>query len=326
MSGAKFGAYDLIPIAVAAVLVSAVPYSSALSASPDGAQTQAQAQESWRETIVRTDVPGEGCFSAAYPSVTWLKVSCTVAPNLPYLPRGRTAAQTVGNGVDYVAETLKLTSRSVGTFPTVTGVKSENDGGKANDYSLQLNSNFMTTAVCNGHSGCQSWQQFVYSSGYQVAFMQYWLINYGNTCPSGWMSYSGDCYKNSAAVSVSAGTPITQLAKLKLSGNSVKNGKDTLIFTTGTTAHSTSGKDSVVDLATGWNQSEFNVIGDGNGSQAVFNKGASITVKISVTDGTTKAPTCVADGGTTAETNNLTLKGCTTFGGKAPAIEFTEAN
>lgn len=317
MSRARLGAQGLILIAGATVLMSSIPYSPALSASPD----VAKAQESWRETIVRTDVPGEGCFSAAYPSVTWTKVKCAAAPNRPFLPRsgGIANTQTVGNGVDYAAETSMLTRQSIGTFPKVSGVKSEIDNGVANDYSLQLNSNFMSTAACKGYSNCLSWQQFVYSSQYQVAFIQYWLINYGHTCPSGWYTAKPDCYKNSAAVS----TPwaqITQLANLKLAGKAVKNGKDTLIFTVGTTAYSTGGKDSVVDLATDWYQSEFNVIGDGGGSKAVFNKGTSITVRIAVTDGTTNAPKCVSNAGTTAETNNLNLKGCTTYGDRKSVV------
>jgi hypothetical protein len=90
----------------------------------------------------------------------------------------------------------------------------------------------------------------------------------------------------------------------------VAGGTDTLIFSTETEAYSTTGKDSVVDLATDWKESEFNIIGDGGGSEAVFNKGASTTVKIAVTHGSSAAPACPANAGTTGETNNLTLKSC----------------
>jgi hypothetical protein len=109
-------------------------------------------------------------------------------------------------------------------------------------------------------------------------------------------TFSPDCYKNSAAVSVPL-QAISQLANLKLSGMAVASGTDTLVFTTETEAYSTTGKDSVVDLLTDWKESEFNVIGDGGGSEAVFNKGASITVKIAVTDGSTAAPACAANAG-----------------------------
>jgi hypothetical protein len=318
----KFDLSCIARMAVAVSLVSAGSMSFAIAAHAQ--DVEAQARESWRESIVRTAVPGEGCFYAAYPSTFWAKVACTVAPNRQYRPRTATAGRTVGDGNDYAASVTGLMTSAVGTFPKVTDVTGEKDDGESGDYSLQLNSNFMNTAVCAGHSGCQSWQQFVYSSGEESVFMQYWLISYG-TCPKGWFRATPDCYKNSAAVTAPK-QPVTQLANLKVSGTAVANGTDTMVFTTETEAYSTTGPDSVVDLATGWNQSEFNVIGDGGGSEANFNKGASITVKIAVANGTTSAPTCDANDGTTGETNNLTLGGCRTFSGSTPSIEFVEAN
>jgi hypothetical protein len=290
----------------------------------DAVDAEAMARESWRESIARTAAPYEGCFEAEYPATGWKNVSCVEAPDKMYLPHGLSRPESVGDGNDFAASVAGLMSSAVGSFPTVTGVTSEKDGS-ANVYSIQLNSNFMTTAVCSGHSGCQSWEQFVYSSGETSAFMQYWLINYGNKCPSGWNSYSGSCYKNSAAVSVPK-QAISTLANLKLSGTAVSGGNDTLVFTTPTKAYSTTGKDSVVDLATGWNESEFNIIGDGGGSAATFNRGASMTVKVAVTNGTTSAPKCAAGAGTTGETNNLTLGKCTATGGATPYIQFTQSD
>lgn len=294
-----------------------------------GEKTQAEAlrlQESWRETIAHVPAPEAGaCYHASYPSTTWNKISCTTAPDRPYTPRAQGVTYTVGNGNDYAAQSSTLISQTVGTFPTVTGVTSETDGSK-NVYSIQLNSNFMTTAACKSISGCQSWQQFVYSSSEQSAFMQYWLINYGNKCPSSsWASYQGSCYMNSKAVSVPK-IAITNLASLKMSGNAVNGGNDTLVFTYGTEAFSTSGKDTVVDLATGWRGSEFNIIGDGNASGATFNKGSSVTVKVALTNGSTAKPTCAANAGTTGETNNLTLGTCNAVGGSTPYIQFTQSN
>jgi hypothetical protein len=89
---------------------------------------------------------------------------------------------------------------------------------------------------------------------------------------------------------------------------------------------STTGKDSVVDLATGWLESEFNIFGDGDGSEAVFNTGSSITVRVALTDGSTTAATCEADAGTTGETNNLTLKSCSGESAAMPFIRFIESN
>ncbi|MFL6697586.1 MAG: hypothetical protein ACJ8GJ_10500 [Vitreoscilla sp.] len=309
-----------------AVLATTMPSAFAQTAAPEVATVSAELmmQENWRETIAHTDVPHEGCFQAEFPNAVWVEAKCTVAPDKVYLPRGRGGPQTVGNGVDYAASVSNLMSAAVGSFPTVTGVTSERDGG-SNVYSIQLNSNFMSTAACNGHSGCLAWEQFVYSSSETAAFMQYWLIDYGNTCPSGWNAYSGSCYKNSAAVTVPK-EPITSLASLKLSGTAVNGGNDTLVFTAGTKAYSTTGRDSVTYLATAWKQAEFNIIGDGGGSKATFNSGSSITVKVAVTHGSTAAPSCVSNAGTTGETNNLTLGSCSGVSGSTPYIQFKESN
>ena len=110
------------------------------------------------------------------------------------------AALTVGNGNDYAAVTATLTSNAVGSFPSVKRLKSETDFGRANVYSLQLNSNFMSSdQACSGAnnpSQCLGWLQYVYSSSEHASFMQYWLIRYtGGTvhCPAGWNSAGQDC-------------------------------------------------------------------------------------------------------------------------------------
>jgi hypothetical protein len=311
---------------VAALAAAAGAPAVAQTAVPEIATVSAEAlmQENWRETIARTSVPHEGCFQAEFPTAVWVETSCSVAPDKVYVPHGHGGPQTVGNGVDYAASVSNLISSSVGTFPTVTGVTSERDGS-SNVYSIQLNSNFMSTAACNGHSGCLAWEQFVYSSQETSAFMQYWLIDYGNSCPSGWNAYSGSCYKNSAAVTVPK-QAISVLSQLKMSATAVAGGNDTLVFTTPTRAYSTTGKDSVTDLATAWKQSEFNIIGDGGGSKATFNTGSNITVKVAVSHGSTAAPTCASNAGTTGETNNLKLGTCSAVGGATPYIQFKESN
>jgi hypothetical protein len=292
---------------------------------------EARNQEIWREAIAQTEVPAQGCFQASYPSLAWNKTECTVAPIIPFTLRKGRISQTVGNSNDYAAAvTTGLIKKTVGSFPKVKGVTSETGLLGANDYSLQLNSNFMNTAACNGASvpaNCLDWEQFVYSSAYEVAFIQYWLINWNNPCPSGWYSYYGDCYTNSSGVSAPQ-EAITELKTFKLSGSASakKGGKDTLVFTAQKKAYSVSGLDTVVDLATAWTESEFNIIGDGDGSEATFNSGASVTVKVAVSNGATNAPTCASNAGTTAETNNLNLGSCTAAGGASPYIEFSESD
>jgi hypothetical protein len=297
-----------IPALLAASLVACVP-------TTDGDDA---ATESWREAIVANPTAVDGCSHASFPDMTWESIDCTAAPSRTF---------TVGNGDDYAIETTGLIAKTTGTFLHATGVKTETDSGTKNGYSIQLNSNFMSgTAACKGVAGCMSWAQYVYSSEEESAFMQNWLIAIG-TCPdSTWIDDGqGDCYKNSAAVSVPV-IGITDLTALKMSGGATKNGKDSLVFANGTEAYTTNERDSVTDLASAWTSSEFNIIGDGGGTEAVFNKGSSVTVRIGINDHSTTAPACVANDGTTGETNNLKLGACKTFVGSTPAVEFTETD
>ncbi|MEJ0047859.1 MAG: hypothetical protein WDN04_18360 [Rhodospirillales bacterium] len=312
--------------AAAVVAVSVVLPLCGAQAAGRTTEAEAQARAAWREAIVQTPTPA-GCFNAEYPSTSWKAVACTVAPKRPYLPARGHARYTVGDGNDFAAVTTGLISSTTGTFPKIKGLTSENDGGTANSYSLQINSQFFNSPTCKGASNpanCLGWEQFVYSSDSRAAFMQYWLIRYNNTCPSGWFTNSNDCYKNSAAVNVPL-QAISQLGNLKLVGAAGAT-TDKLTMTTDTKAYKTSGPDSVVGLAAFWNGSEFNIIGDGDGSRATFNTGTSLTVKVALATGGTDAPTCKGNSGTTAETNNLNLGKCTAKGGKKPFINFVESN
>jgi hypothetical protein len=276
------------------------------------------AESDWRDSIATSATPNSGCAHASYPDMSWEPVSCTTAPSRAF---------AVGNGADYAAQSAGLIAKTTGTFLHVTDVATEDDSGTADGYSIQLNSNFMSgTAACNGVAGCMSWAQFVYSSEEQSAFIQNWLIGIG-TCPDGtWYDDGqGDCYENSAAVDVPV-IGITDLSALKMSGGATTGGKDSLVFANGTEAYTTNESDSVTDLASAWSSSEFNIIGDGGGTEAVFNPGASVTVRIGINDHTSNPPTCVANAGTTGETNNLTLSACKTFVASSPAVEFTESD
>jgi hypothetical protein len=253
-------------------------------------------------------------------------------------------SDVVGNGYDYAALVTGLISKADGSFPSVTGVTHEQsagvpafgDGGELgpNEYSLQVNTNYTgTTAACQGHSGCVVWQQFIYATDQineneGAAFMQYWLLGWGDTaCPAGFFSDddSGDCYTNSNAVIV-PDVKITHFADETITGSAVSGGNDTVRFTHNDHSYSVSGLDSMLDIATVWNEVEFNVVGDGGGSRADFNKGSSITVDLAVTSGSSAKPTCKKKAGSTGETNNLDLGPCTASGGATPAIEFTESN
>jgi hypothetical protein len=318
---------QLVRIAIAAVVLSAVSLPFAFAQEVNDAE--AHNQQTWQEAIAQTEVPEGGCFHASYPSLTWNEIECTVAPNIPIGLPDVQIGNVVGNGNDYAAEvTSGLINKSLGSFPKVTGVKKETGDEGANSYSLQLNSNRMNTAPCSGAAHpkkCRTWVQFAYQSSAGLAFMSYWLLDYINPCPSGWFGQAGYCFINSSGVAVPLEV-IGKLKTLKLSGSAKKGGSDTLVMIVGTEAYTTSEPDSLVDLATAWTESEFNVFGTGGGSRAFFNAGSSITVKVNVWNGTTDVPTCAANAGTTAETTNLNLGSCSGTGGAVPYIEFTESN
>jgi hypothetical protein len=300
----------------------------------DGAvDPESVAQAEWRASMGQNPTPAEGCFHASYPDIVWEKVDCKIGqPRVhpTHVKPTDDELEVTGNGHDYVAKATGLITLASGGF-AIKGVTSEKSDGVANEYTVQLNTNdLLTTSACAGHSGCTVWQQFAYATDYLVpgkaeVFMQYWLLGWGSSgCPGGWGKHGTDCVKNSA-LAEAPDVPITDLGKVALEGTASAGGNDSVVFSYGSDAYSITGKDSVLDISSVWNKAEFNVLGDGGGSQADFNSGSSITVTLLLFDGSTSAPTCVANDGTTGETNNLNLGTCAAFGG-IPNIQFTESN
>jgi hypothetical protein len=297
-------------------------------------QAQAQARESseveaWKNFMKQLPLPDKGCFNASFPSLEWRKVACTTAPNRPFGPARGTAkgarSFTVGDGIDFSGLVSGLLSKAEGFFTTASFVTS------SGPYSLQLNANTFTTSVCNGAANpslCSGWQQFVYSSSPTTLFMQYWLLNWGKSCPSGWTEYTNgtqiDCYKNSSATTVPI-QPIANLPQITLTGQA-SGATDTVLMTSPGGNLSAMGADTVLNLEHGWNTAEYNVFGNCCGSEYNFNTGAALVAQVNLTNGTTATPTC-ASGGFTGETNNLSLvRPCCSYGGATPAIEFLESN
>ncbi len=364
----KPGVRSVLHVAVTAGLAGVFSLPSAFAQSDDAVdQREFQAREVWRASMHQVPAPGKGCFHASYPSTEWDEVECVAAPGYrSALPREAGREQTVGNGFDYVAQAPSghLFSSVIGSFPIVTGVTSEKSVGVAafgdggilgkNEYTLQVNTNFFHSAACGSFSGCFAWQQYVMStntpvsltsnrlSGNTEVFIEYWLINYGvdngsDICPKGFLDAGADaegpgddCIQNTPATVVAKGQiPITDLANLKLSGTAKSGGTDAATVTFGTEAFTATVADNLTDIASGWSQAEFNVLGNAGGSRADFNSGSSIEVYMAVTDGSTTAPTCIPPSdidGTTGETNNLTLGGCIRGGASSPHIRFTETH
>ncbi|MGP0056360.1 MAG: hypothetical protein ACLPQI_12470 [Steroidobacteraceae bacterium] len=306
---------------------------------------EAAAQQQWRADITQIDTPSEGCFQASYPDLVWERMDCMTTQMLVHPVHASppdAGEEVTGNGHDFVASATGLITQASGGF-TTKGVTSEKGVGVSsfggggilgpNEYSLQINTNANeTTSRCAGHSGCRVWQQSIYAPDYNVkgtaaVFIQYWLIGWGTAaCPSGWgrAGTSSNCFKNSPSVAA-PDFKITNLKNMGLLTTAQAGGHDSVMLTSGTHSYSITAKDSVLDISSVWKQAEFNVVGNAGGSRAIFNTGSSITVTLVVLDGSTSAPGCVLNKGTTGETNNLNLGTCTASGG-IPNIKFTESN
>ena len=287
----------------------------------------------WRRTLAGGARPKKGCFTATFPDQTWHEAKCGTPPNRPYQPRGGIRPFTVGNGVDFSAQVGGNTTQAEGSFDNVT-TTGENDGGTANSFSLQLNTDFFGTATCAGAkvpANCQGWEQFIYASDFNAVFIQYWMLNYVNACPAGWNTFASDCWKNSTNSATPPAQTIAALQQMVVDGAVAGvggNPDDAVTFTVGGTAYSASGDNVFPDLANGWNVSEFNVVGDGGGSEATFNAASSITVRTAVNSGMGATPPNCDMAGFTGETNNLTLVTAPAMINDAnwPSIVFTETN
>jgi hypothetical protein len=127
--------------------------------------------------------------------------------------------------------------------------------------------------------------------------------------------------------------PATGLANVGLDGYAA-SGSDAIQVVAGGEIFTYQAPTSVLGLSQQWNQAEFNVFGDLNGSEACFNSGSSITghLFMEYSPATLAAPTCLGPGagaGTTGEFNNLNPSGsCTqsagTVGNNGSSIQFTE--
>ncbi len=282
------------------------------------AASQPQTMQQWQTAIRQVPEVGSGCFQASFPSLVWHATQCVTAPAQPLAPASRKGGPaTVGDGADYSAVVTGKISKATGTFTNVSPKITEKGqiGGvgpkKANEFSLQLNTQFFSGSPACAKAGtpskCLAWQQFVYTTDSNIVFMQYWLIDYDAKCLSGWIPDGSDCYKNSAEGRLS-GSALTaaSLGSLSLTGTAKAGGNDQVEIVTGGHATLATGNDNVVDLAPNWNTTEWNVFGDGGGGGASFGKNTTLEAVTQLTATTSAAPSCVKEG-FTAETNNLKL-------------------
>jgi hypothetical protein len=326
--------------------------SSGSSLAAAAADPEEAARETWRSFVAKNPPAQSGCFHASYPNYAWESADCHEAPLGAHPLHIASVAAVAGHGNDYVARTQGLMSQAQGEFTASNVLSVESlpvaafgNAGilGANEYSVQLNTNSDGTSyACEHISGCTIWQQFLYLTDivtvipdldiYAGLFMQYWLLNFGSSCPKGWIKAdvlgSADCYKNSSVTWV-PNIPITTLGELKIQASAAPGGTDQVSLIYGVDAWSMSASDSVLEIGYVWQEAEFNVVGDGGGSLAQFNEGASVNVKLNVSDGSNIRPTCLAQDGTTGETNNFNLGSCQVepsgLNGFPYAIEFNES-
>lgn len=331
-------------LAATALAVASLAAGSAMAATQPAHHTVApHAKAAWQAGIEHASKPGRGCYSTSYPSTTWHDAKCVTAPKVPLVPKpptgpaGHAGPDTVGNTTDYSAKVSGQISQATGTFSNVSSGITESgptdDQGSdiANDFSLQLNTQFFSSSpACSGSSdpsNCQAWQQFVYSydnTSTSYLYMQYWLINYGATCPSGWIAYGSDCYTNSNAADVGTLTA-SQLGSVQFSGAATSGGNDSVTMSVGSgQATTVTASDSEIDLASSWNTTEWGVFGNGGGGEANFGSNASLEAVTTLTASSgSSAPTCVS-GGYTGETNNLTLTATPSLGSESSPTMASE--
>jgi hypothetical protein len=295
----------------------------------------------WRKTIRKTPLPSKGCFTVAYPSLTWKPVACVTPPKKgPAAPRHASGPANVGDTTDFAAQAPQgIISYVEGSFDTVTttGEINRNTAGvysRKDQYSLQINTNYFSTPLC-AHApmkNCMGWQQFVFSNdpGSPPAslFVEYFLLGYGTPCPQGWIQDGNDCTMYSTGTTFPAQN-IQSLVNLVLTASVASNGNDTILVGTDSDDISAVSSDSILTLAGNWTIAEFNVFGDLTYHTAVFDPGTSLVVRVTtdiVKNGSQVVP--VPDLiGFTGEMNNLNLiKPACGLGYPFYAVSFKESN
>jgi hypothetical protein len=321
--------------------------------------------EAWRRKIIH--VPREkatSCYQAKYPDATWHEVECKMIPQKANRPRvvGPVHPDQVGgaSNADFVATTTNNITEVEGQFDSVTAPTS----GNPTSYTLQTNTAPFSTSTCNGSTAtgvasqpsCQGWQQFVYSTDNSgEVYIQYWLLGWGPTgatCKSpvspncngssawtdGWCPFTGsdihgntwqDCVINGPSNTGIGDVSVPNLSSLTLTAypQDASNASDNSIATISNTANHVNGANIFPDLKSNWTNVEFNIFGDGGGSELFFAPNTTTEVRTSVASNTSLGPGCLLES-LTGESNNLTLVATTSNPAKAnlPSLVFTETN
>ena len=161
-----------------------------------------------------------------------------------------------------------------------------------------------------------------------AAEVWYFLLGYGKCLSSAWRQDKGssDCYQEGSNTSAVPAQKITNLGNMTVTGVAGTT-NDSVTVTTGDGKLYKATNTSYLNLNNSWTFAEFNVFGNNTSQNATFVGNATLSVKLSLTNGTTASPTCTL-GSTTAETNSLNFvpASCCASGGTSPSIVFTETN
>ena len=284
----------------------------------------ANARPAWQAAMKTLRLPARGCFTASYPDIQWRVSRCLTGPLVPMVSAKLRTPETVGDSSgDFLATVSGSISSATGSFPSVSAGSTETGkvGGEgsytANTFTLQMNVKPFATSMCSGlGSECLGWEQFIYDTSVNEVYIQNWLIN-ATSCPTSgnWTYFAGSateasgCFMNSQMVGFSASAvTVANLSSVQLTGSVSAGGNDAVVMTTASGNGSAVESDDTLGLANSWNTVEFDVFGDGNGSEAKFSAGTSISVKTVVNSGSELAPEHPCpDQSFTAETNNLNM-------------------
>jgi len=311
----------------------------------------------WGRNMMMVPLPGAGCFRASYPAAGWTRVACVAPPRVWFPPRTRGPIDpaVIGNGNDYGIDVSPLTMLgAIGSFTSVSGVKAITScpprfakgntcgthGYGSNVYSIQLNSNNFSTAVCAKQIDCVGWEQFVYTNqpkdygGGGNLIIQDWLLSTAShkiACPrnAGWSRSGDDCVRNAPYAVLVPNVPIADLDQLGLSGSATPSGDSAFLAVDGYVYGMKNAQhDGITDLSQHWTGAEFNILGNGGGTRAVFNAGSTVTIGLEAITGYNTVPRCRGNAGTTAEENNLSFVAAPANPPKQqyPSIAFTESN
>lgn len=296
----------------------------------NGAAVPAVGSDNWVPTMKSRPPSKEGCFQTSYPSEAWTEVPCARPPtsgsslaatSSMQANAATSSPQVVGNLIDFLAVVNTGVINSVeGNFPWTNNIQYEYDAqtGIYNSYCLQVNSNGFQPPACAPYrrQGCYGWQQFEYSSvTLGGIFIEYWIFKYGGDCTKLGLQQADPttCH----LVSTVAAVPLDQasLGYIQLYAFANAGGNDQVWLVTGPPGQQNIYLQllsaSTLSLYRGWKQAEFNVFGDWNYHEAVFNPGAWLEVQTTVAASPGASVGCLY-GGFTGEWNNLTLYGSPT--------------